>query len=95
MSKKSWIISGLSFVVLSVGLYLILANSHIAIFPGIEFVYDATTGEEVPQSGLISLLAHVSQFGELNTVGYILAGFVVLVLPAIASYFLGKKLGAK
>jgi len=99
--KKPQIIGGVSALVLAILFYLVLSNSHIDIFPGVEYVYDYQSLLHTENGGMISLLDHSRGFRadgdyeKLNAIGYIVAFIVVVGIPAGIGYFISKKLGAK
>jgi uncharacterized membrane protein len=81
------IIPWLTCLVLSVAIFFILANSHIIIFPGIEYSLNVETGVMESRETTISLMAHLdvpSGFGysELKPSGYLMVA-LVCVIPAV------------
>ena len=98
--KKSTLIGGTTFLVLTLGLYFLFANSHIAIFPGLEYVYEYNVEMHLfGVNKLISLLEHsrgydpTGDYAELTWIGYIVAFLVIVGIPAIVGRFVGRKFG--
>lgn len=100
---KAGIIAAATFIVLSVGLFVVLRSSHIDIFPGIEHRMDFQTQKLVHEDGAISLLDHsrgidmAGEGAELTAGGYVVAVLVILVLPlaigAVVFWLLTKRGG--
>jgi len=102
---KAIIVGAATFVVLCAGSYVVLSNSHIDIFPGIETARDFETGKLVRKETTISLLdagrprSLDGEGAELTAGGYVVEVLVVLVLPlvlgAIAFWIASRMAAAK
>lgn len=93
--KKGTIIGLVIFVVLAGGLYFLLTNSHADFFPGTAFERDWETNEITRVDGMVSLM-HVDRGdAELNVVGWILAGVVLIVLPLAIGLFVARMMNRK
>lgn len=100
---KAIIVGAVTFVVLCVGIYVVLINSHIDIFPGVETTRDFDTDKLVRKETTVSLL-DVSrgsllddERAELTAGGTIVEVLVVLVLPLIlgvVAFWITRKMTA-
>lgn len=99
--KKANIISAITFLMLAALTYGILVNSHIDIFPGMEYDYDYFTETHTADSGFISLLdasygtSLYGSYAKLTAMGYIVAALVIVGIPGAIAVLLRKKLIAK
>lgn len=89
-------------VVLGAGTWLLMANSHVDIFPCEKTEYDLTTHKvEGPKSATCSLIdfkpSHISE-GEsvkLTAAGYAVEAVVVGVIPLVIGFVVGSRVGRK
>ena len=89
--KKSLMNAGIIFIIFLVLTYLLLANSHIALFPGVSCLADYSTKELECTSGLVSLLAHnrgVDAYGydQIQSFGWGILALVLVGIPGLISY---------
>ena len=86
---KPILIGAATFVVLCAGFYVVLTNSHIDIFPGIETQRNFETNKLERREGAVSLLDvsrgidRDGEGAELMAMGYVVEMLVVVVLPLI------------
>jgi len=102
---KPIIAGAATFVVLCVGFYVVLSNSHIDIFWGIETARNYETHKMEKKETTISLLdagrpkTPDGEGAELTAGGYVVEVLVVLVLPLIlggvAFWITSKKTASK
>jgi len=96
--KKNLLFTLILGLILAVVTYLLLSNSHVEIFPGVEYDYDFNMDRCIEQSGNISLI-DLKHGGfsldcpspKLTAGGYIVAVLVIGVLPFLVSFLLSKK----
>ena len=101
---KAIIVGAATFVVLCVGTYVVLTNSHIDIFPGVETTRDPDTDKLVQKETTVSLLdvsrgsfPEDDDRAELTAGGYIVEVLVVLVLPlmlGVVAFWITRKMTA-
>ena len=101
---KPILVGTATFVILCVGFYVVLTNSHIDIFPGIETERDFETGKIVRKETTVSLLDAGrpkeldGQGAELTAGGTVVEVLVVLVLPLVlgaAAFWITRKMTAR
>ena len=102
---KGIVIGAAAFVVFVGGLYFILHNAHIDIFPCEKAYHNYQTGKpDLPASGTCSLMAvdRYESGGEdiakLTAIGHMVKWFVIIGLPAVLglvlTFVFRKKKGA-
>jgi len=88
-------------IVLGGGLWALLSNAHVGIFPCEKTSYDFQTKRKVgPKSAMCSLLdIRHNSTGEdkshLTVVGYLVEGVVVGVIPLVIGFLVGTALTRK
>lgn len=93
--KKGTIIGLVIFVILAGGLYFLLTNSHADFFPGTAFERDWETNEITKVEGMVSLMYVDRGDAELNAIGWILAGIVLVAFPMAIGLFAARMLNKK
>jgi putative flippase GtrA len=94
--KKSLLFTVILGVILAVGTYFLLSNSHVKIFPGIEYEYDYLSDRCIEDSGNIALIDLDRSYSsdcpdaKLTAGGYIVAVIVIGLLPFLVSFILSK-----
>lgn len=90
-------VSVVLFVILSLGIWLLLTNAHIDIFPCTRFPeYAAPCG--IPSASTCSMMAIYDDgpcTPKLATAGYAVAVFVMLLVPATLAALVGRKLAKR
>jgi len=95
--KKSLLFTLILGAILAVGTYLLLSNSHVEIFPGIEYEYDYLSDRCIEDSGNIALIDLKNEGyssncpdAKLTAGGYAVAVLVIGLLPLLVSFILSK-----
>lgn len=91
--KKRLIFIIIAGIILALASYFLFSNSHIEIFPGVEYEYNAASDNCIANNTTIALLDLDNYFGDcpqskLTATGYFVAILVIGVIPFLLAYLL-------
>ena len=84
-------------MVTAIGMYYLMANYHIDIFPGTRHHYNDILEKEIVDRGYVSLMEVLNpeseeRYAQVNTAGYLIAFIVIIGVQVIFSFSMFLKI---